>query len=338
MLNTLLQNVLFVKANIPKDIAEFFEEASCGKCYVCKMVDVFREVRRVLRKDGTVWCNLGDSYFGSGQGFGDIKTTNKNHNGSRERRKPEWSDCGLKPKDLCGVPWRVAFALQTDGWYLRQDIIWAKPNPMPESVTDRCTKSHEYIFLLTKSAKYYYDAKTIAEPVAESSIERLNQDIENQTGSSRVQGKINGSMKAVAPASWNGSKFEDGKNAITHPNVGKNRKHNGTDHGSNGIGFQTHNGCSLNRPDGLRNKRSVWTVTTQPFKEAHFATFPPNLIRPCVLAGCPQGGTILDPFGGAGTTALVSEEEGRNSILIELNPAYIEIAKKRTRQQGLFCK
>jgi DNA modification methylase len=199
----------------------------------------------------------------------------------QDRRHPV-----IKPKDLIGIPWRVAFALQADGWYLRQDIIWHKPNPMPESVTDRCTKAHEYVFLMSKSATYHCDMDAIKEPVSQSTVERLRQDVESQTGSSRVPFKTNGNMKAVG-------------NSET------------------------------------RNKRSVWTVNTKPYKGAHFATFPPALIAPMILAGCPVGGTVLDPFGGSGTTGEVSESLGRNSILIELNPDYIELQKKRTAQMGL---
>ena len=276
--------------------------------FVAQLVSVFREVRRVLRDDGTVWLNLGDSYAGSGAGFGDTKTTNKGHNGSRERQKPIWQDTGLASKNMIGIPWRVAFALQADGWWLRQDIIWAKPNPMPESVTDRCTKSHEYIFMLTKSAKYFYDQEAIKEPMSMSSVERLSQaNIENQNGSNRVPGKTNGNMKAV----------------------GKIDKQRG--HGRRHAGFNDR-WDALEKADqcsGMRNKRSVWTVATQPFKEAHFATFPPDLIEPCILAGCPKGGTVLDPFGGAGTTGLVADRNGRNAILIELNSTYATMAIER---------
>ena len=188
----------------------------------------------------------------------------------------------LKAKDLIGIPWRVAFALQADGWYLRQDIIWAKPNPMPESVRDRCTKAHEYVFLLSKGPRYYFDSEAIKEPMAESSIPRLRQNVAAQAGSARANGgaKTNGTMKAVG----NGE---------------------------------------------TRNRRSVWTVTTKPFKGAHFATFPPDLIEPCILAGCPVGGTVLDPFGGSGTTAGVALKHGRNAILCEMNPDYAALVKAR---------
>lgn len=263
--------------------------------YVNKMVFVFREVRRVLRDDGTLWLNIGDSYSAGKVGRGDQdrntrntdgrNTTNATDTGAPMYAQRKLSE-GFKHKDLIGIPWMLAFALRADGWYLRQDIIWAKPNPMPESVRDRCTKSHEYIFLLSKSEKYYYDQHSIMEPTSEASVSRLEQpEIDRQTGSDRVPGKTNGNMKAVG----------------------------------NIIG---------------RNKRSVWTITTQPFKEAHFATFPPKLINPCILAGCPEGGMVLDPFGGAGTTGLVSDRLQRNAILLELNPDYAEIAKNRIHSDG----
>ena len=263
------------------------------EAFVAEMVAVFREVKRVLRDDGTLWLNLGDSYAGSGKG--------RNGDGSPnvDPLSKQATSAGtiignlikshtpnLKPKDLIGIPWRVAFALQADGWYLRQDIIWHKPNPMPESVTDRCTKAHEYIFLLSKSPQYYFDNEAIKEPVANSSVSRLSQNnLSNQLGSNRVPFKTNGTMKAVG---------------------------------------NTEN----------RNKRSVWTVTTKPFKGAHFATFPPDLIEPCILAGCPEGGTVLDPFGGAGTTGLVASNHNRNSILCELNPKYAQLALDRI---GIFA-
>ena len=284
-----------------KDVAIPNFKNQCGKCgatrkdsqlgleetpeeFVENLVQVFKEVKRVLRDDGTVWLNLGDSYSGSGKG--PSSSLNKAHHDLEKTHSKIVPD-NLKPKDLVGIPWRVAFALQADGWYLRQDIIWHKPNPMPESVQDRCTKAHEYIFLLSKNPKYYFDNEAIKEDSSESSKSRLNQDIKNQTGSDRVPGKKNGNMKAVG---------------------------------------------------GLkRNKRSVWTVTTKPFKGAHFATFPYDLIEPCVLAGCPEGGTVLDPFGGAGTTALVANNHNRNAILIELNKDYIDLATERLNKEcGMF--
>ena len=258
--------------------------------YIATMVDVFREVRRVLRRDGTLWLNLGDTY--ATRPYGDRHTFDPKYNGRvRASGYPNRSgpQNGVKHKDLLGMPWRVAFALQEDGWWLRQDIIWSKPNPMPESVTDRCTKAHEYLFLLSKSAKYYYDAKAILENCSENSHGSPN---------------VNPGKKNVVR--------EDG--------------------GSLGRWTET------DKKNG-RNKRSIWAVATQPFAGAHFAAFPPALVEPCILAGCPVGGTVLDPFGGAGTTGLVADRLGRNVILIELNPEYAEMARRRIeRDAGLFAK
>jgi DNA modification methylase len=219
--------------------------------YVSAMVAVFEEVRRVLRKDGTLWLNLGDSYAGNATGSDTTRSTlggGKSTQTVGGKRPDKFGD-GLKPKDLVGIPWRVALALQSAGWYLRQDIIWHKPNPMPESVMDRCTKCHEYIFLLSKSERYYYDHEAIKEPSKESEP---------------------------------------------------------------------------------RNKRTVWTVPTKPYKEAHFAVYPPDLIKPCIMAGTKQGDTVLDPFGGSGTTGQVAMELGRQSTLIEINTDYANIIEKRT--------
>lgn len=254
--------------------------------YVNKLVEVFREVRRVLRNDGTLWLNLGDSYLGAASdhknagSFGasscvSDKTKSGVPTGGRAARNRLMQAGGLKPKDLIGIPWRVAFALQADGWYLRQDIIWHKPNPMPESVKDRCTKAHEYIFLFSKSPRYYFDSDAIKEPTVTPvrTREKLN-------GESAVDTKIRG--------------------------------------------FGSHCGTREQR-----NKRSVWTVTTKSYKGAHFATFPEDLIEPCLTAGCPISGTVLDPFGGAGTTGLVAGKLNLNAVLIELNPDYIKLAKER---------
>lgn len=256
------------------------------EAYVAGMVELFREVRRVLRDDGTLWLNLGDSYSRA-QTTNVPQTKNKpvnypthTKNGSSDGAvgradRPGSRSGGLGEKQLLGIPWRVAFALQADGWYLRQDIIWHKPNPMPESVRDRCTKAHEYIFLLSKGPKYYFDYEAIKEPAVQAGRVRAD--------------KMGGNKGDV----------------VNHSP------------GSTFTGAET------------RNKRSVWTVTTKPFKGAHFATFPPDLIEPCVLAGCPEGGTVLDPFGGAGTTGLVAKRNGRNSILCEINPEYADMAEAR---------
>jgi len=283
---------------------------STPEAYVARMVEVFREVRRVLRDDGTLWLNLGDSYAASGRGGGggsfqdgDVGTRVSSAN---QRRAPP---TGFKPKDLVGIPWRVAFALQADGWWLRQDIIWHKPNPMPESVRDRCTKAHEYVFLLTKSERYFYDAEAVSEPVSVSTTARLSQpSLPLQAGSDRVPGKTNGPMKAVGPR-FGGNKFgdsDDPKHATKSGNV-----------------------YQIPDANGRRNRRSVWTVTTKPYSGAHFATMPPDLVEPCILAGCPEGGTVLDPFAGSGTTLAVAAELGRSGIGCELNPEYIELAEQR---------
>ena len=265
--------------------------------YVAKMVEVFREVKRVLRKDGTLWLNIGDSFFSTTKGSGgsNPETSPKQawkgvENGQGfTPRKISAGALDLKPKDLVGIPWMVAFALRADGWYLRQDIIWHKPNPMPESVTDRCTKAHEYIFLLSKSQKYYYDAEAIKEPIAASTVERAKSKNNASTRKDKGAAQWQSGLTPEQQDKW-------------YSNIDKNT---------------------------VRNKRSVWTVATKPFKEAHFAVYPPALITPCILAGCPVGGTVLDPFVGSGTTLLVATQHNRKSIGIELNPEYIEIAKRR---------
>ena len=299
--------------------------------YVSKLVAVFQEVKRVLRDDGTLWLNLGDSYAGSGMTGG---TDSKEGSAGRTARMFHGNRrdtvIGLKQKDLIGIPWRVAFALQADDWYLRQDIIWAKPNPMPESVRDRCTKAHEYVFMLSKKARYYYDAEAIKEPIKNTSAARLIQDIDSQVGSNRIPGKTNGPMKAVK---FGGNKqcpdtrLQSGKE--WHPSMAGG----GTSYRNGHSGYFDKDGKPLTGI--MANKKSVWTVTTQGYREAHFATFPPELIKPMVLAGCPEGGTVLDPFAGSGTTGMVAENLGRNSILIELNPKYIELIRKRTKQVGM---
>jgi DNA modification methylase len=274
--------------------------------YVQKMVEVFREVKRALRDNGTLWLNLGDSYYRRPQ-----NETNPEKNagfsanrGAATARNSRSIPKGCKEKDLVGIPWMVAFALRADGWYLRSDIIWHKPNPMPESVTDRPTKTHEYIFLLSKSAKYYYDQDAILEPVSANTHLRLSQDLANQIGSHRANGgaKTNGPMKAVS------RKTKQGIAGVVKNNSSFDQ--------------------SVCLPVTERNKRTVWTVTTQSFSQAHFATFPPKLIEPCILAGCPKDGIVLDPFMGSGTTGMVAKANQRNYIGFELNPEYIEIAEK----------
>jgi DNA modification methylase len=261
--------------------------------YIQHLVQIFREVKRVLRKDGTVWLNMGDSYatpkvgntYGtSTSAFGRSKHADNLNKQKFEKKCPP----GLKPKDLCGIPWRVALALQADGWWLRSDIIWAKPNPMPESVTDRPTRAHEYLFLLTKAAKYYYDADAVREPQVESSVQRANY------------------------------REAERKNGVTVPQ---------TDKRWNVKEMKLH-------PAG-RNKRSVWTIATQAFPEAHFATFPEDLVRPCILAGSKIGDTVLDPFNGSGQTLYVAKKLNRKGIGIDIKEEYCEMAVKRLAQEVL---
>ncbi|MBH3364826.1 MULTISPECIES: DNA-methyltransferase [Pseudomonas] len=286
--------------------------------FIDNLVAVFREVRRVLRDDGTLWVNLGDSYAGSwgAHGRGDMGlggqslTARQVAASARKLKKPNHAE--FKPKDLMGLPWRLAIAMQDDGWYLRQDIIWHKPNPMPESIKDRCTKAHEYLFLLSKGPRYYFDQAAIREPAAASSVARWSQDVSEQAGSTRQPRKTNGPMKAVGGSRRN--------------SFARDTKYSGGEHGQTG---QHRAGRADIDYDQTRNKRSVWTVATASFKGAHFATFPPDLIRPCVLAGAPRGGLVLDPFGGAGTTALVAMQEGRRSVICELNPEYAALARQR---------
>jgi len=265
------------------------------EAYVARMVEVFREVRRVLRDDGTLWLNLGDSYAAANASGPQGATGSRASRTFTARTTPKIGD-GLKPKDLVGIPWRVAFALQADGWWLRQDIIWHKPNPMPESVRDRCTKAHEYVFLLTKSERYFYDCDALREP--------------------HTQAIKDGVTKEMMETEWEAKR--DSKGKVQSDKSGK-----------------TNQGGTVNRNKNYygningRNRRSVWTITTKPYSGAHFAVMPPDLVEPCIRAGCPEGGTVLDPFAGSGTTLAVAAELGRNAIGCELNPDYIELAERR---------
>lgn len=277
--------------------------------FVAHIVLVFREVWRVLRKDGTAWVNFGDTFCSTAPGtMGDNLHIEGTKEATKRARKIERRQTpnGLKPKDLVGIPWRVAFALQADGWYLRMDNIWSKPNPMPESVKDRPTKAHEYLFLLSKSRRYYYDSEAIKEPMAASSFIRLSQNVDGQKGSERANGgaKTNGAMKAVKA-----KQNEIGKRAYTAFNERYFKKSDRT---------------------GLRNKRSVWIVATAQIKESHFAVAPDELFEPCILASCPPGGRVLDPFGGSGTALKVALANNRKCTLIEINPDYIHIQNRRT--------
>ena len=264
--------------------------------YLAKLVEVFEECRRVLKPSGTCWVNMGDGYSERGGKPGN-NNLGQPHTDSYLRA----SSIGLKPKNLIGMPWRLALALQEAGWYLRSDIIWHKPNPMPESVRDRPTKAHEYLFLLTKSQRYYYDADAIRTELAESSVVRLAQGVDSQNA--RVLGKTNETMKAV--------KFGGNKGCADNP---------------------TYSGNEWKGGKGA-NARTVWTIPTGRFKGAHFATFPPELPKRCISAGCPEGGTVLDPFAGAGTTLMVAKQLGRKWIGMELNADYVEMAKMRIGEE-----
>lgn len=290
--------------------------------YVERMVEVFREVRRVLTEDGTLWLNLGDSYVSAPQGPDmascGLEGTRQNMSQSRKvasfRRdravvgntRHRKAPAGLKVKDMLGVPWMVAFALRDDGWYLRSEIIWHKTNCMPESVTDRPTKSHEQIFLLTRSARYYYDAEALLETASPNTHARLAQNVEAQRGSTRANGgsRPTRPMKAVGGGP---------KSAVPGSGVKANTSF--------------HEGVAGHVIE--RNARTVWSIPAQPYRGAHFATFPEELARRCIVAGSAPGDTVLDPFGGSGTVGQVATGNGRNAILIELNPAYVELAHAR---------
>lgn len=270
--------------------------------YIDKLVTVFREVRRVLKPDGTLWVNIADSYVGTGSKG---NYTRQKYKASSENLKHAITTKvpGYKRKDMVGIPFMLALALRDDGWYLRQDIIWYKPNCMPESVKDRCTRSHEYIFLLSKSEKYYFDADAIKEPA-------VGFDMTPPAGS-------RGTRLPNARRRKGNSKTFRGGGAYTGNRTADN---------SGDVERESHG--NMTNTSGLRNRRDVWTVARRGCKDAHFATFPPTLIEPCILSGCPAGGTVLDPFLGSGTTAVVANRLGRNCIGIELNSAYLDIAKR----------
>lgn len=306
------------------------------QAFVDKLVAVFREVRRVLRADGTCWVNMGDSYAANrsyqvpDNKVGDVGNR-KGMTASRRRDdamipRSDLRVEGLKPKDLVGMPWRLAFALQADGWWLRQDIIWHKPNPMPESVRDRCTKAHEYVFLLTKSERYWYDAEAISEQSSGNTNQR------RPTGWAD-EGKK--SARQWATEQRQGRKHLDAYEAGDE----RHRTKAGLVDYATKVRKLAEPGSGIKNTGSFdqamsvmperRNKRSVWTITTKGFSEAHFATFPPELPETCIKAGCPERGTVLDPFFGAGTTGLVADRLGRDCIGIELNPDYADMARRR---------
>ena len=332
--------------------------------FIATMTGVFELCREILTDDGTCWVNMGDCYA-TGAG----KVGEHPGGGGRGAR---WADRGpntqpnrlpqpgLKPKDLVGQPWRLAFALQNAGWYLRQDIIWSKPNPMPESVRDRCTKSHEYVFLLSKSERYWWDFDAMQEPVSPNTHARLSQDLLNQKGSTRANGGVRADrpMKAVGQGVGHrqgppGNPPNRIPGNINPPKGQRAYEAGATEHRTKagllayaerqrklaeaGSGIKNNDSmdAALAIMPTMRNRRSVWTVATQPYSEAHFATFPEALIEPCILAGCPVGGVVLDPFFGSGTTGSVAQRLGRQWIGIELNPANEPLQADRLRQFGL---
>ena len=256
--------------------------------YIAAMVEVFRCVRDVLADDGTLWLNIGDSYANDGKWGGSSggKHAKALHGNTSIGRTKVTT--GLKPKDLIGIPWMLAFALRADGWYLRQDIIWAKPNPMPESVRDRCTKAHEYVFLLSKSERYFFDSEAMKEPATTS-----ERDIR--------RARVTGRGEQDSSANYLGSPQRDKSGGFPQKDM----------------------------DNPVRNRRSVWTVATRPYKGAHFATFPPALIEPCILAGSRPGDVVLDPFMGSGTTAQVALQHGRQYLGCELNPEYGPLQDRR---------
>jgi site-specific DNA-methyltransferase (adenine-specific) len=290
------------------------------EAFIARLVAVFREVRRVLHDDGTLWVNMGDSYATTST-YNAPRTSAGDFGRVAGSRQPAAKiPNGLKAKDLLGIPWALAFALRADGWYLRQDIIWHKPNPMPESVRDRCTKAHEYIFLLSKSPQYFFDHEAMKEPVQSDKGNTKsfrggayvnNSTFDNSTGGNRT---VTGNTRSRR----NSFKRDGSKRAQVIPGqtVGTHRP------GRDESAWDT----------GMRNRRDVWSVATRGYAGAHFATFPPALIEPCILAGCPVGGTVLDPFGGSGTTAGVALVHGRKAILCELNPDYAALVPARIDQ------
>lgn len=320
--------------------------------YIAKMVEIFEEVRRVLRKDGTCWVNMGDSYFGdspcrtrSSEAFSGTWDTSQTASKGGKRRSAARLG-SLKRKDLCGMPWRLALALQDAGWYLRSDIIWSKPNPMPKSVKDRPSDSHEYIFLLTKSAKYWYDAGAISEPCSPNTHLRVSQDVASQLGSERANGgsRADRPMKAVVRGSDGAFGPPQTRARVSTPDnykgsvpgrkdgPGQDRRstkdRRPTQRASENMGRAPGWRKEVEQPI-TRNARTVWTIAIQGYAKAHFATFPTEIPRRCILAGCPEGGTVLDPFLGSGTTIAVAISLGRLGIGIELNPEYVELARQR---------
>lgn len=315
--------------------------------YVSSLVAVFQDLWYVLKDHGTVWVNLGDSYANDSKWGGQ---TSGKHALSLHGKTPlvrAKKSTGFKAKDMMGIPWRVAFALQDDGWYLRSDIIWHKPNPMPESVTDRPTKAHEYLFLLTKSERYYYDAQAIAEPVSLAMVEQVEQGYDGlglkDYEAAGVQNPSSVKARIIANARARVTGRGAGKEGTRQPPGRQPQRNNSGGYpSSHMINTPRNDGDRWRTIDGgvaprgmERNKRTVWTIPTMPYAGAHFATMPEALVEPCILAGCPMGGLVLDPFSGSGTVLAVAERLGRRGIGVDLNPEYHALAKVRTAQRGL---
>lgn len=316
------------------------------EAFINKLVAIFAEARRVLRKEGVCWVNMGDSYAGNGAAYGNEKSTLQGRKRGTEmgaKRKVK-ARSGLKAKDLVGTPWMLAFALRADGWYLRQDIIWTKPNPMPESVIDRCTKAHEYLFMLTKSSRYWYDAAAIHTPLADKTYSTFGMAPTGYGDGSGLVASENwaNSIKVRRPKEWktpagwdtgqgtHGSFHKDGRNRDADKQRGHSRRHAGFNDRWDKVSKEEQQIYGA-------NKRSVWTIATHGYKGAHFATFPPELARTCILAGCPTGGVVLDMFAGTNTTGIEARLLCRNYVSCELNPAYAELAITREKEAlGIF--
>ncbi len=318
--------------------------------YVGKMVDVFREVRRVLRNDGTIWVNLGDSYandtkWGGATGGKHVSDLHGNSGVGRQK-----VTTGLKAKDLVGIPWMVAFALRTDGWYLRSDIIWSKPNPMPESVTDRPTKAHEYVFLLAKRERYFFDQDAVRQAVTGDAHARRSYKTPDGWDTSNGNGGHGSFHRDGREDGFVGYEHKrldkEGKNSRIHVNRDPNHSPEQTHRRAPGVNPKAvEQGLGIKQNESFaaavcdlvdsRNIRTVWTIATQPYAEAHFATFPEALVKPCILAGAPVGGIVLDPFSGSGTTVKVAQDLGRVGIGLDLKWDYSLLGKRRAAQQGL---
>jgi len=348
---TLTQNVLFVKWKIPSHLIKYFQSASCGECYICKMVAVFREVRRILRKDGTCWLNMGDSYFSDTKGSGGpcvLKGAGKAMTEARYQEVRKYERNGLKPKDLMGVPWRLAFALQADGWWLRSDIIWHKPNPMPESVTDRPTKSHEYLFLLTKSQKYYYDQEAVREPHKPESLERYKTPLKiygNKDGGKdrndfgrdakddiNHNGRNLRTVWTIATEPFPGSHFAVFPRKLVEPCILAGTSEKGCCPKCGGPWVRVVEKESIDTGRGRGKEPSQCRANLDGPQQAgvYCSTSTTGWSPSCTCEDNePVPCTVLDPFAGSGTVGLVAYEHGREFIGIELSPEYVKMAEKR---------